>query len=57
MSKTRLQNTDQDIMYQLMLNNIALTHDSSLLLIENGLHPLNFSWMNSICDLVAIKQH
>ena len=38
-SKTRMQKTDQDIMYQLVLNSIALTHGCSSLLTENGLHP------------------
>ena len=40
-----------------LLESIALTHDSSSLLNENGLHSLHFSWMNSICNIVAIKQH
>ena len=48
--------TDQDIMNHSVLKSTALTHGCSSLLTRNGLDHLHFSWMNSICDLAAIKQ-
>ena len=57
MSKARIRKTDQDIMNHSVLNSLALTQGCSSLLTENGLHPLHYSWMNSICDVAAIRQH
>ena len=33
-----------------VLKSIAMTHGWSSLLNKNGLHPLHFSWMNSVSD-------
>ena len=52
----RMQETDQDIMNHSVLKSIDLNDNFSSLLNENGLHPLH-SWMNSIYDEAAIKQH
>ena len=56
-SKARMRKTDQDIMNHSVLNSLALTQDCLSLLTENGLHPLHYSWVNSICDVAAIRQH
>ena len=56
MSKARMRKTDQDIMNHSMLNSLALTQGCSSLFTKNCLHLLHYSWMNSICDLAAIKQ-
>ena len=52
-----MQETDQDIMNHSLLKSTDLTDNFSLLLNENGLNPLHYSWMNSIYDEAAIKQH
>ena len=49
--------TDQGIINQSVRNSLALTQGCSSLLTENGLHPLHYSWMNSICDIAVIRQH
>ena len=55
--KDENEKTDQVIMNHSGLNSIALTHGCSSLLTKNGLHSLHVSWMNSVCDVAAIKQH
>ena len=53
-----MQETDQDIMNHSLLKSIDLTDNFSSLLNENSLNPLYYySWMNSIYDEAAIKQH
>ena len=54
---SKILKADQDIMNHSVLNSIALNKGCSSLLTENGLHLLHYSWMKSICDVAAIRQH